>query len=136
MSLLIANIEKVVVKDRVVSFILFMGKVAIVGIVGKHVACLCVCLCVCVCAYMLKSSAPIHYLCHSTGILAWLGFGDFLRSYGILLFDRPLHYSIIPILVRMWGNLLALLLKDSIANISEAKLYVCKQRLFILLYRF
>ena len=32
--LLVANIEKVIVKDRVVTFLLFLGKICIVGLVG------------------------------------------------------------------------------------------------------
>ena len=34
--LLVANIEKVIVKDRVVTFLLFLGKICIVGLVGKY----------------------------------------------------------------------------------------------------
>ncbi len=69
-------------KDRIVAFLLLFGKISITSIVGRCVW------------YTLALS--VTNVC--AGILAYLGFADYLGGSN-LLWQQPLNYYLVPIIV-------------------------------------
>lgn len=91
-------------KDRIVAFLLFLGKIVIVCLVGKSLVCALIntllhywYIC---CQRMCGISVYVHAsaLC-STGIIAYLGFGPY-EEQGRVLWGQPLNYYLIPVMVR------------------------------------
>ena len=97
-------IHRTAVKDRIVAFLLFLGKVFIVCVIGKFVT-----FSQNLCSNSLPPSpspSPSPSLPPSLslplGILAYLGFGPY-QDQGEKLWGEPLNYYLLPVIVSVYA---------------------------------